>query len=73
MKLLNGDINVNSDIYKKNFDEMHKINVDLNEKLKKILQGGGEKANKKHLAKGKFLGIYIFNSVFMVKMHLCCF
>ena len=56
MKVLDGDVNINSDIYKKNYEEMSKINEDLNNKIHKILQGGGEKANKRHEERGKLKG-----------------
>jgi 3-methylcrotonyl-CoA carboxylase beta subunit len=50
-------VNVNSDIFKSNIEAMAKTNKDLDDKLKQILQGGGEKANQRHLDRGKLLGI----------------
>lgn len=56
MKVLDGDVNVNSDIFKRNYESMAQINQDLDSKISSILNGGGEAANKRHLSRGKFLG-----------------
>lgn len=56
MKILDGDVNIHSDIYKKNYEEMAKINEDLDNKIHTILQGGGEKANERHISRGKLKG-----------------
>lgn len=56
MKVIDGDVNVNSDIFKRNYESMAQINQDLDAKIGTILNGGGEAANKRHLGRGKFLG-----------------
>jgi len=56
MKVLDGEVNIHSDAFKKNLEEMNKINEDLDSKIHKILKGGGEKANLKHKERGKLLG-----------------
>lgn len=44
MKVLDGDVNVHSPIFKQNLEEMKEINNDLESKIQTILQGGGERA-----------------------------
>lgn len=56
MKVLDGEINIHSDIFKKNLEEMNKINQDLDSKISEILKGGGEQANLRHKKRGKLLG-----------------
>lgn len=56
MKVLDGDVNIHSDLFKKNYEDMKRINEDLDSKINVILQGGGEAYNKRHLSRGKFLG-----------------
>lgn len=56
MKVLDGDVNIHSDVFKSNLEAMKSINEDLDNKIHNILQGGGEKANQRHLGRGKLLG-----------------
>ena len=57
MKVLDGDVNINSDIFKKNYESMKQMNEDLEEKVKYALDGGRDAAIERHLSRGKFLGI----------------
>lgn len=56
MKVLDGDVNIHSDVFKANLKAMHQINTDLDSKMHVIMQGGGEVANKRHQDRGKLLG-----------------
>lgn len=56
MKVLDGDVNIHSDIFKQNLADMQQINGDLESKISTILQGGGESAQKRLLDRGKFKG-----------------
>jgi hypothetical protein len=53
MKVLDGDVNIHSDTYKQNLEDMHQINTDLDTKMNLILQGGGERAQQRLVDRGK--------------------
>ncbi|CAI2362752.1 unnamed protein product [Moneuplotes crassus] len=53
MKVLDGDVNLHSPIFKQNLEEMKAINDDLDAKVHTILQGGGEIAQQKLVERKK--------------------
>jgi 3-methylcrotonyl-CoA carboxylase beta subunit len=55
MPVLSTHLNARSEDFKANAAAMRRLVDDLNAKLERIAQGGGEDARKKHLARGKLL------------------
>lgn len=55
MPVIQSKINVRSESYQKQHEVMSALVADLEQRIEKINQGGGEKAQAKHLAKGKLL------------------
>jgi len=58
MKVLDGDVNIHSPIFKQNLEEMTSINEDLESKINTILQGGGKRAQDRLVQRKKMKGKY---------------
>ncbi len=53
MNILPSGVDVRSEDFKKNTDEMNRLTTELRERLNLVRQGGGKKAVEKHTARGK--------------------